>query len=321
VTGRRAFAACGYAAHGWAVFPLNGKRPATSHGVKDATTDLGQVERWWSATPEANIGVACGAPSGDLLVVDLDGEEGFANWQRLQRRYAPGLWHDTLLAATGGGGAHLFYRCAEPAARRNTTGKLGSSIDTRGDGGYVVVAPSIHPETSAYYKWGVKRPINYAPAWLVALLVAEPEKPAPVQVGEAPRILGDGWVEAMLVGVARDIQMAPAGQRNHTLNRAAWRCGKHAELVDEGEVRRVLEHAGLVAGLTLMETRRTIDSGWSSGLLTPATRPPDDSTTLAETPASSRRSLSAPRISAPRIFAPRLAVPSVWSNRQGLVQG
>ena len=42
--------------------------PATAHGCKDATTDPERIERWWTATPDANIGVA----TGSLLVVDLD---------------------------------------------------------------------------------------------------------------------------------------------------------------------------------------------------------------------------------------------------------
>lgn len=41
-------AALDYAAHGWAVLPLepNGKRPITAHGVKDASKDAEQIKRW-----------------------------------------------------------------------------------------------------------------------------------------------------------------------------------------------------------------------------------------------------------------------------------
>ena len=67
-------AAIEYASKGMAVFPLKAreKKPLTKHGVKDATTDFDQIEKWWSRNPSANIGIACGQISGGLLVVDLD---------------------------------------------------------------------------------------------------------------------------------------------------------------------------------------------------------------------------------------------------------
>ncbi len=37
-----------------------GKHPMTAHGVKDATTNLDQIEKWWSESPNANIGMATG---------------------------------------------------------------------------------------------------------------------------------------------------------------------------------------------------------------------------------------------------------------------
>ncbi|MGH3500813.1 MAG: bifunctional DNA primase/polymerase, partial [Nocardioidaceae bacterium] len=52
-----------YAEQGLHVFPLEpkGKRPYPgSHGCKEATADLDQVRAWWSARPEANIGIATG---------------------------------------------------------------------------------------------------------------------------------------------------------------------------------------------------------------------------------------------------------------------
>src|SRR5690242_204169 len=80
-----AAAALAYAGHGWHVFPLapGGKTPIGGHGQNDATTDREQVAAWWSATPQANIGIAC-RPSG-LFAVDLDvkdGIDGPANWEK-----------------------------------------------------------------------------------------------------------------------------------------------------------------------------------------------------------------------------------------------
>ncbi len=66
--------ALAYAGLGLAVFPLKakGKTPLTSHGVKDATKDLKQIERWWDKWQEANIGIATGEASAWLIAIDLD---------------------------------------------------------------------------------------------------------------------------------------------------------------------------------------------------------------------------------------------------------
>jgi hypothetical protein len=63
---------------GFAVFPLQPgtKLPfAGSRGCKDATKDEAQVRQWWTDTPQANIGIATGKPSG-VWVLDIDGDRG-----------------------------------------------------------------------------------------------------------------------------------------------------------------------------------------------------------------------------------------------------
>src|SRR6184192_1765896 len=61
-----------YASWGWPVFPLKpacgpdgchkchgetpcGKRPASRHGFKDATTDADRLFAWWSRHPDCNV--------------------------------------------------------------------------------------------------------------------------------------------------------------------------------------------------------------------------------------------------------------------------
>ncbi len=48
-----------------------GKPRGTRHGFLDATTDRGQITAWWTARPDANIGM----PTAGLLVVDVDGAD------------------------------------------------------------------------------------------------------------------------------------------------------------------------------------------------------------------------------------------------------
>ncbi len=142
-------AALRYAELGWRVFPLTPgqKIPITSHGVKDATTDRKQIEEWWTKWPNANIAIACGKASGVYVVDvdvsssgDIDGRQSLAEFPNL-----PG----TILQNTPRGGFHAFFKTRNPPANRNS---FRTGIDIRGDGYYVVIAPSIHPN-GGKYEW------------------------------------------------------------------------------------------------------------------------------------------------------------------------
>lgn len=128
-------------------FRSMGKHPRTRRGLKDATSDEGQIREWWSRWPRANIAVVTGVGSG-LLVVDIDGPKGERSATELDLP-------PTVEARTGRkGGRHLFYACAEEV--RSTKGLLGDGIDTRCRGGYVVAPPSLHRSGRRY--WWTRSP-------------------------------------------------------------------------------------------------------------------------------------------------------------------
>ncbi|KMW21587.1 bifunctional DNA primase/polymerase [Enterocloster citroniae] len=144
-----------YAGMGMAVFPIKprSKQPLTDHGLKDASKDPAQIESWWSRWPTANIGIATGAVSGGLVVIDLDvdkdkdkgidGRVTLREWEAEHEKLPNSTW----LAITGRGGYHYFYH--DTSTVRNRTG-IYEGIDIRGDGGYVVAPPSIHPNGNTY---------------------------------------------------------------------------------------------------------------------------------------------------------------------------
>jgi len=141
-------AALYYAALGWAVFPLvpRDKVPLLSKakggkGLHDATTDAVTIAGWWTQYPDANVGIATGAASG-VVVVDVDGEAGEA----ALAQYGP---LPATVESRTGKGRHLLYTGSDV---RNSAGKLGPQLDVRGDGGYIVAPPSIHPNGHAY-RW------------------------------------------------------------------------------------------------------------------------------------------------------------------------
>lgn len=118
------------------VFPIqvDAKVPATAHGFKDASCDLEQVEEWWQEDPDYNIGV-CPADAG-WSVIDLDpgGEDG---WIDLLKKH--GVHEPTYEVTTPREGRHIYFVGSIPSS----AGKLGPHIDTRGEGGYVLVPPSV----------------------------------------------------------------------------------------------------------------------------------------------------------------------------------
>ena len=142
-----------YARLGLAVFPIRprSKQPLTPHGFKDASKEPQQIEEWWNKWPAANIGIATGQVSDGLVVIDLDvdkdkgidGRVTLREWEAVHGK----LPDETWLAITGRGGYHYFYR--DTATVKNRAG-LYEGIDIRGDGGYIVAPPSIHPNGHVY---------------------------------------------------------------------------------------------------------------------------------------------------------------------------
>lgn len=141
-------AACEYADRGWSLIPLRPghKQPVTRNGIYDATDDLVVVFKWWTAMPEANVGVVCN-PSG-LVVLDVDPRHG-GDDTMAEREKQWGRLPGTIEAETGGGGWHSYFRHPTGALR----GKLGDGLDVK-DHGYVVAPPSLH-SSGRHYIWSV----------------------------------------------------------------------------------------------------------------------------------------------------------------------
>lgn len=141
-------AALWYAKHGWHVLPLRPrtKDPFKAIGVYQATTDVNQIEAWWSEWPNANIGIHVGA-SG-LLAFDADAYKDTydgENFLTLEEQ-------NTITNLTGGGGTHLIYKMPDGEKFGNARGNLPKGIDIKGVGGYIVAPPSVHP-SGRIYQW------------------------------------------------------------------------------------------------------------------------------------------------------------------------
>jgi hypothetical protein len=164
-------AALAYADLGWHVLPLGPRAKVplgrlVPNGLHDATADLAQVLRWWTAHPAANVGIACGA-SG-LVVLDVDprngGDDALADLESELGELPP-----TVENHSGGGGVHLLFR--HPGD--SLVGQAAEGVDVK-DRGYIVAPPSIHPSGQPYV-WSVDgHPGDVAlaelpPPWLARL--------------------------------------------------------------------------------------------------------------------------------------------------------
>lgn len=133
-----------FVAEGAPVFPCvpGGKRPLVEHGFHDATTNPARVEAWWRRWPQANIGIATGAPSG-VEVVDVDvhtAGTGFPAFRAAHREGRAAGW--AALVRTPSGGLHAYYP-ADPDRSQPSWQAARAHVDFRGAGGYIIAPPSL----------------------------------------------------------------------------------------------------------------------------------------------------------------------------------
>jgi hypothetical protein len=196
---------------GMAVFPCRpqDKRPATANGFKDATTDLDIIRQWWRQEPQFNVAIATGAVSG-IFVVDIDSLDAEFELRRLEAEH--GGLPSTVEAITARG-RHVYFRSPEIPVR-NSASKIAPGIDVRGDGGYVLAPPSIHP-SGRRYEWSVDcaGALAEAPSWLL-------EKVALPANGVTPPLPPEAWRELVTSGAAE-------GTRDNTIAKFAGHLLRH----------------------------------------------------------------------------------------------
>lgn len=182
--GPPASAASAYRRRGWSVVPVHtasggrcscgradcpsaGKHPRVPWAeFQRAAPPAPVVEGWWRRWPGSNIGVVTGGVSG-VVVLDVDPRNGGdASLAEMERCF--GALPRTPEVRTGGGGRHLWFRAPEQAVPSRV---VLPGLDVKGEGGVVIVPPSVHP-SGVRYAWVRGRdpetvPLGAAPAWFV----------------------------------------------------------------------------------------------------------------------------------------------------------
>src|SRR5262249_3933176 len=209
------------------------------------------------------------------FIFDADGDVGAESRRRLERHYGP--LPDTLISLTGNG-QHLWFRTDREIP--SSIGKVGDHLDIRGEGGYVVAPPSIHPHGTRYRSVNNLPPAP-APSWLIELAVRRPIVLLPPKENIEAIITSASSAAYGLAALNHEIErlvLASSGSRNHALNRAAFCLHQlvageelHADVVQQRLI-GAAEANGLVAENGLRAVQATINSGATAGLRHPRDR-------------------------------------------------
>jgi predicted P-loop ATPase len=138
-----------YHAYGLTCIPCNGKIPLLHSGYREKITGLMPPFQPDYGTPNG-LAVLCGKVSSGFMCIDFDlkngeGEDFFADYCNLLKEDNPKLYSYLTFSKTISGGYHIyFYADGKPrASEKIAKGSDGKDwIETRGDGGYVIVPPS-----------------------------------------------------------------------------------------------------------------------------------------------------------------------------------
>lgn len=215
-----------YAAIGLPVFQLQiqGKKAAVMDWQEAATTDPAVALKLWEGEHNRlfNIGVKMG---GGIVAIDLDkpkadgepdGEDSLMEYAAQHRGEIPPTW----TFQTGRGGKQLLFRTDAPIG--NFVGIL-PNVDVRGNGGYSMFPPSIHPNGNPY-------------KWLDSLNPsAMPDGPA-----ELPAFLLELLTTNQTTGAPFELPgKIPSGERNSTLFKMA--SSLRAQAYTEPEILAILK--------------------------------------------------------------------------------
>src|SRR5262245_41364574 len=144
------------------------------NGLRNATLDKTMITRWFECYPQLNVGVL----TGNVVALDIDPRKGGDESLRALEA-KQGALPTTWRVLTGGGGEHIFFAPPPGSEIRNSESVVGTGIDVRGVGGYVVGVGSRHVSGHSY-EWSVDHhpddvPLAPMPAWLAELTITRPK--------------------------------------------------------------------------------------------------------------------------------------------------
>lgn len=200
-----------YVNSGWSILPVkpDEKRPYMTNWLQYMHTKAtpNQVENWFNNLAGAGVGVVTGKIS-NIIVLDV---ENYCKTpiEELLKRYPT-----QLIARSGSGGWHLYYQYPNNVPKVSNRVGIFEGADLRGDGGFIVLPPTRHPN-GGLYEWVQKGIPGVFP---LSLLDTESK----------PFVKNEGWIVEALRGVSE-------GGRNDTCARLAgyfFKKGLNSDIVE-----------------------------------------------------------------------------------------
>jgi len=153
-----------YLESGFSIIPVSkDKKPLLSwKKYQETRASVEEINKWCSSDKLTGFGIVTGKISG-IIVLDID--EG-ADYKELDLP-------KTVSVKTGGGGLHFYFKYPTSCDIGNFSG-FRHKMDIRGEGGYVIAPPALHPSGNRY-EWlnDLDTPIAGIPEWLMSELSKE----------------------------------------------------------------------------------------------------------------------------------------------------
>jgi putative DNA primase/helicase len=163
---KKVLAALHYHTLGLSIIPVGAnKKPLVEwKQYQNSSATIIEINKWWQQFPDANPAIVTGKISG-IVVLDLDKKHS-----RTSKEFSLPV---TACAISGNGGEHFFFKYPNRPVG-NGTAIDGEGVDFRGDGGYVLLDPSMN-ETGGTYQWNVPIEDGLAdmPEWLLKKMIPE----------------------------------------------------------------------------------------------------------------------------------------------------
>ena len=286
---------------GFVVFPANPKtkQPLVKEWDKVASGDLEAMSDWWKQFPKAMVAAPMGFASG-LWVLDLDAKQDEETGEIIELEDLIAAIEEeigerlpqTMVAETPRGGRHYYFKMPADGREVRNRNPLMPNIDVRGEGGYVIVPPSLRAD-GTQYRWVHDVPPVEASEALLKLVLGgrtgnEDEKSLSAQLTDQARQRGafesslaaeDERVRKYALSAldleCQSVARCSKGGRNKQLFVSAAALGSlvGAGVLSEASVHAMLQDAAYACGLVkddgLKAAQKTIRSGLDKGSAKP----------------------------------------------------
>lgn len=216
--------------HGWSCMPIGRmtdrgepKAPYLGAGeiipLRTNPLDADGIEAIWGLfPPTAGVAVLTGKGS-NLSVIDVDFDKKVDGVPTSDAKLVDhsDIPTDTLMARSGSGGLHFFFKHSPKADGRK---QLRDKIDLKSEGGYIILPPSVH-KSGKQYEWLNDLPIADFPEHL---LVPRQAAVSPMS-RQSPRSYWDKMIHGLAEG--------EGGGRNNYIASVAGMCYKNNITVED----------------------------------------------------------------------------------------